>query len=143
MKKTIALLAACAILTGCHIVPTFHSPISFDQKPAVNQTTTAPALTPVQQVVKVQVRWFIGAGILCLLAAGALIYFGMYLPALKVGLAGILLPIFAAWFSVHYAWIIAGSLISLAVWYVVTHAALQKALADFAEKQAKTASKNL
>jgi hypothetical protein len=146
MKKALALLTACAFLTGCHLVPTFHSPISFE-KPAANQSqstaTPVPVLTAVQQVVQKQVWLFWIAGVVCLCVAGACAYFGQYIVAVKVGLAGLILPIFATWWSEHYALAIAAILLGMAVWYFLAHRAALQALEVFADKQIATAKKNL
>ena len=90
--------------------------------------------TAVQSVVAKQVWLFWIAGLLCLLAAGALAYFGQYLAAVKVGLAGLILPIFATWWSQHYAVVIAVTLIGAAVWYVLTHAAARGAISAELDK---------
>lgn len=84
--------------------------------------------TAVQEVVTKQVWFFWIAGVGCLLAAGALAYLGQYVAAVKVGLAGLILPIFATWWSQHYALVIAATLIGAAVWYMLTHAAARSAI---------------
>jgi hypothetical protein len=73
-------------------------------------------------------RWlFVAAGV-CLLGCGALAYFGQVFPAIKLGLAGITLPIFAAWFSVHWGIIIASILVLLALYVVIYKQAYIKPL---------------
>jgi hypothetical protein len=138
MTKALSILAACAILTGCGTIH-FQSPFAFN-KPTITQpaTPSAPAPTPVQQVVQKQVWLFWIAGVVCLFAAGVLAYFGQYMVALKVGLAGLILPIFATWWSEHYALVIAAVLIGLAVWYFLTHQAALSAVKSFFDKQNKT-----
>lgn len=57
-------------------------------------------------------------GALCFVAAIALGYFGNPIPAVKVGIAGISLLVFAKWFDYHYGIVIAGILISAAVGFL-------------------------
>lgn len=81
-----------------------------------------------QAVVDSQVKWFIAAGILCLIASGALFYFGQILPAVKVAAAGLILPIFAVWWSHFYAVVCAAVLIGLALFYLIQHRAAINAI---------------
>lgn len=140
--KAICWLLLCAVLTvtfaviGCRSF--FSPPLLYNQQagqPGGASVFTPPGKlqpgqplilngkTPVQSIVEKQVWLFWIAGLLCLCAAGALGYFGQYLAAVKVGLAGLILPIFATWWSAHYAIVIAAVLIGAAIWYVLTHAA--------------------
>jgi hypothetical protein len=70
---------------------------------------------PVAKAVAQIVHYCEWACALCLLAAGALGYFGQVIPAIKVGLAGIALIVFAKWFDYHYGIAIAFGLIAAAV----------------------------
>jgi hypothetical protein len=40
-------------------------------------------------------------------------------PAVKCGVAGITLPVFAAWYSEYWAWVIAGLLVAFAIYFLV------------------------
>jgi hypothetical protein len=52
------------------------------------------------------------------LGCGVLAYFGQVWPAVKCGIAGITLPVFAAWYSEHWAWVIAGLLVAFAIYFL-------------------------
>lgn len=94
-------------------------------------------------VVQKQVWLFWIAGFLCLLVAGAAGYFSQYMVALKFGLAGLILPIVGTWWSQHYAIVIAGVLIGLAIWYFLTHQAARSAVAAEIENLQSTLKKTL
>ena len=151
--KTVAFVLFSALLTlaaltftGCRLThgSFFSPPPGYAQVPGAPAGTVAPVKpgqpliltgkTPVQSVVEKQVWLFWIAGLVCLLAAGALGYFGQYLAAVKVGLAGLILPIFATWWSSHYAIVIACVLIGAAIWYVLTHAAARSAISAEIDK---------
>lgn len=85
------------------------------------QTATEKAKLPGQSVAKAVSSIVHGcewAGLLCLIAAGALGYFGNIIPAVKVGLAGLALIVFARWFDYHYGMVIAALLIAAAVGFM-------------------------
>lgn len=129
-----AMLTVSALTTaGCHMGTLFSQPVSGFRAGETTPVTANPATggvkTGVQQVVTKQVWLFWVAGIVCLCAAGALAYFGQIVAAIKVGIAGLILPIFAIWWSEHYALVIAAVLIGAAVWYLLTHAAARSAIA--------------
>ncbi len=112
-------------------------------KPGQSLILTGNGKTAVQSVVEKQVWLFWIAGLLCLCAAGALGYFGQYLAAVKVGLAGLILPIFATWWSSHYAIVIAAVLIGAAIWYVLTHAAARSAITAELDKLKSSMEKKI
>jgi hypothetical protein len=138
MMLAVAFLSGCSLfkISTAELPPIPHATV----QPAV---TPAPALSPVRQMVSFEEKLFIAAGILCLLASGALFYFGQIVAGVKVCAAGIILPIFAVWFSAHFAIVIAAILIVLAITYIVQNAALEKKIIAWTEKQASTVEKNL
>lgn len=130
-----AITLSALTFTGCRMLSGgsfFNPPPGYAQVPGAPLKPGQPLIltgkTPVQSVVEKQVWLFWIAGLVCLLAAGALGYFGQYIAAVKVGLAGLILPIFATWWSAHYAIVIAAVLIGAAIWYVLTHAAARSAI---------------
>ena len=136
-----AVTAAALSFTGCRVLSgqsLFSPPAGYSQAGQSSGTMVAPVKpgqpliingkSAVQEVVTKQVWFFWIAGVGCLLAAGALAYLGQYVAAVKVGLAGLILPIFATWWSQHYALVIAATLIGAAVWYMLTHAAARSAI---------------
>jgi hypothetical protein len=80
---------------------------------AVSPVTSSPALAA--QSVS---HWLYAAAGFCLLGCAALAYFGQVWPAVKCGLAGITLPVFAAWYSEHWAWVIAGLFVAFAIYFI-------------------------
>lgn len=122
-------LIALAFLPSCGSIKAIHaalnSPseiISQDRKEAATATITAKAANlviigkpSIAHVVQVQSKLMIATGVLCILTAVALFYFQMYFMAIKLFLAGIVLPIFAIWFQNNWGWVIAGALISIAL----------------------------
>jgi len=74
-----------------------------------------PAQSAVQKAIHTEVVFFWIAGMLCLAACGFFAYGGQIVPAVKVGIAGIVLPVFATWFDYHSGILIAGILISCAL----------------------------
>jgi membrane protein implicated in regulation of membrane protease activity len=79
----------------------------------------AVAVSPAQNAATHVSRWLYAAAGFCLIACAALGYFGQVWPAMKCGIAGITLPVFAAWYSEHWAWVIAGLLVAFAIYFVV------------------------
>ena len=148
-KKSLSILCmilAVAFLSGCslfkistaEVPPIPHATV----QPAVTPAP-APALSPVRQMVSFEEKLFIAAGILCLLASGALFYFGQIVSGVKVCAAGIILPIFAVWFSAHFAIVISSILVVLAITYIIQNASVEKKVVAFLEKQGSTMVKNL
>jgi hypothetical protein len=147
-----SLLAILCALCGCISVPKMPAlPQSQPSKPSLIARVFEPANaqsqeaaiernapliiddSPVRATVKREVTWFWVAGILCLLAAGGCAYVQLYIPAIKLGAAGILIPIFATWFAYHYAAIICTALIASAIgflWAYRNSAIEQGAIAD-------------
>jgi hypothetical protein len=126
----IAPITLAIALCGCVHFPTAPAAPSDSSAPAMfSFLKSAPATTkakapgqPVASAVASIVHYCEIAGALCLLAAGALGYFGNVLPAIKVGIAGIALIVFAKWFDYHYGIVIAVFLVTLAggflwAWY--------------------------
>lgn len=144
-KKSLSILCmilAVAFLSGCSLFK-----ISTAEVPPIPHATVQPAVTsalsPVRQMVSFEEKLFIAAGILCLLASGALFYFGQIVAGVKVCAAGIILPIFAVWFSAHFAIVISAILVVLAITYIIQNAAVEKKVVAFLEKQGSTIVKNL
>lgn len=80
--------------------------------------TEASASSPVARSVAGIVHLMELGGLLCVVACGALIYFGLYIPAAKCGIAGIVLPVCAIWFNYHYGLVIGLVLICCAVSFI-------------------------
>ena len=143
------MMLAVALLSGCSLfkisTPTFSAKVPTAAQSAPADLTHQPVavVSPVRQMVSFEEKLFIAAGILCLLASGALFYFGQIVAGVKVCAAGIVLPIFAVWFSAHFAIVIAAILIVLAITYIIQNAALEKKIIAWTEKQASTVEKNL
>jgi hypothetical protein len=111
---------ACVPLTGCEMVHLAALPQqSRHQVASANVPLPAVAVSPAHEAARSVSRWLYAAAGFCLLACGALAYFGQVWPAVKCGLAGITLPIFAAWYSEHFAWVIAALLVALAIYFAI------------------------
>jgi hypothetical protein len=115
----VLVCAMCLPLTGCELVhlaaPQQQQHIQAAKPDAVPAVAVSPAHAAARQVS----RWLYAAAGFCLLACGALAYFGQVWPAVKCGIAGITLPVFAAWYSEHFAWVIAGLLVAFAIYFLV------------------------
>jgi hypothetical protein len=128
----ILFLAAMCFFIGCTAVKLPHYSNGeqvFDQDGArvtVKQlespkhipATQAAKTSPVAAAVSKIVHWMEFAGLVCLIAAAALFYFGLILPGAKCAIAGVVLPVSAVWFNYHYGLVIAGILISSAIGFV-------------------------
>lgn len=139
-------VTAALIFSGCVSSP-FHSvrnPPTISKKLPdggilkPDEIVTSTDVSPVQKIVNWQTDLMIWSGCLCLIAAGALAYFQMYFMAVKVGMAGLILPIFAVWYSHYWGWIIAGSLISVALlayshWKLVLQPIVKATAKDISE----------
>lgn len=84
--------------------------------------------SPAKQAIQRAVNWMavlctIG-GVACLAFAALLGYGGQVIPAIKVGLAGLLLPIFGIWFAYHWLAVVIGALIISAAIFLATHFAI-------------------
>jgi hypothetical protein len=111
--------AGCKLFAVRAVAPeNFQPPIHQPEKIAPAPVT--PAAHAAQQVS----RWLYAAGALCLVACGIAGYFGQVIPAVKFGLAGLCLPIIAAWFSVYWAWVVCGTLLALGVYWLLLHRSL-------------------
>jgi hypothetical protein len=115
----VLVCAACLPLAGCdlvHVAGSNHQPQFVQPNQHISPVAT---VSPAAQAARSVSRWlFVAAGV-CLLGCGALAYFGQVFPAIKLGLAGITLPIFAAWFSVHWGIVIAAILVLLALYVMI------------------------
>jgi hypothetical protein len=120
----VLVCAMCLPLTGCELA---HLAAGSQQQhvqaartdvpsPAV---AVSPADRPAALAARSVSRWLYAAAGFCLIACAALGYFGQVWPAVKCGIAGITLPIFAAWYSEHWAWVIAGLLVAFAIYFLV------------------------
>lgn len=138
LEILLILFFAAALLvfgTGCVSSP-FRVPQSSPQIGPGGIVAPGATVTSQQiaSVVTKQVWLFWIGGLLCLAAGGAMIYFSQYMAGLKLILAGLILPIAGTWWSEHYALIIAGTLVALAIWYFLTHQAARSAVAVELEK---------
>jgi hypothetical protein len=77
------------------------------------------------------------AGLACLAICGLCVYSGQIIPAVKFGIAGVLLPIFATWFAYHYILIIAGALVASAIGFLWAerNSAIEKGLITAAHNE--------
>jgi hypothetical protein len=138
--KIITLLAGCILLAGCVHLPSISQPATLPT--VVPNGVPVPAGTLVQKVtlpatasestkaIQRSVNWqaglFIIAGVACLALAGFLGYSGQIVPAIKVGVAGILLPIFGIWFAYHWLLVVIVCLLGAAAFFVATDYAVVK-----------------
>lgn len=128
MKTKIVLLfsiiALAFGLTGC-----VSGDVKGIEKAAQSAAQTAPkksAFTSqvettrdsVQATVNHEVIWLWVAGALCLIAAAALIYAGQLWPGIKVGVAGILLPIGGTILALHWLLFLSMGLLAAAVFVI-------------------------
>lgn len=134
-KKLTIILAACVMLAGCVHLPDFSSPPvppgvtnahgAVVSAPApVPPSTASPSTVAIQHAVNWQTTLFILAGVACLALCGFLAYAGQVVPAVKVGLAGLLLPIFGIWFAYHWLLVVIITLLSAAAFFLATHYAV-------------------
>ena len=89
-----------------------------DESPKRVPATARAKSSPVAAAVSRIVHWMEFAGVVCLVAAAALFYFGMMIPAVKCAVAGVVLPVSAVWFNYHYGLVIGGVLVSAAAGFV-------------------------
>jgi len=82
----------------------------------------------VKEVVHGQAVLFSVLGVALILGGMALCYFQFYIPAVKLFLAGVILPVVGIIWSEHYAIILTLGLVGLAVWYMLTHQAAVSAI---------------
>jgi hypothetical protein len=116
----VLVCAMCLPLTGCELTHlAAGSQQQHVQAARTDVLSPAVAVSPAHEAARSVSRWLYAAAGFCLLACGALAYFGQVWPAVKCGLAGITLPIFAAWYSEHFAWVIAGLLVAFAIYFLV------------------------
>lgn len=144
--KILSLLAGCIVLAGCIHLPTFSGPatsspvlvpnaglvstagpvVGTPKSSAASLSTASPSTVAIQHAVNWQVGLFCLAGLACLALAGFLGYSGQIVPAIKVGLAGLLLPIFGIWFAYHWLLVVILCLLGAAAFFIATDYAVVK-----------------
>jgi hypothetical protein len=112
----------------------FHAPAVYSQS-APEKIADKPDVSPVKSAVD-KIVWIFWIGGIISIAAGAafIVWFGLPIPGIKMIVCGVVAPIVATWFSLHYATIIACTLIGLTVWYLLTHALVLKSIEIYIEK---------
>lgn len=109
-------------------------------EPPARASAPAPAYSPVKETIERETFWFWIIAVLCWLGGAACIYLQLYIPAVKLFIAGIALPIFAEWFAYHYILIIAGALIASAVGFLWANRKSQSEIDAFAYAAAEAKS---
>lgn len=110
-------------LPGCGTVSAIRrtfSPSAPNVSSAVPEKPPTVSPPTVSGTVKTEVVFMRFAALLLAMGAGAMAYFGNWLTAAQLGIAALVLPICATFFSLYWGWIIAGALTALAA-YVYLH----------------------
>jgi hypothetical protein len=128
LDLSVVLICVAAILVcGCTLCanrtlsrPELQQPTQLTD----NISDSPAAVSPMHRAALHVSHWLYAAGVICLLACGACAWLGQGIPAVKFGLAGICLPVIAAWFSVYWAWLVSGILVALAIHWLLMHRSL-------------------
>jgi hypothetical protein len=115
----VLVCAMCLPLTGCEMLHLAAGSQQQHVQAIKTDAVPAVAVSPAQNAATHVSRWLYAAAGFCLIACGLLAYLGQVWPAVKCGVAGITLPVFAAWYSEHWAWVIAGLLVAFAIYFLV------------------------